>query len=134
MLFDSELTYLLLVHIFFYFYSLDRHYWHTRDSKLNYNTSVKIFFRIQKYFSIWNVESNLKALSAAFLLVLNSRLKGSTWETCKNVFYFTSKLFSFSRTSNFSILDIRISWRHQMPKHKTRDTFYWITWEVNTVR
>ena len=21
---------------------------------------------------------------------------------------------------------------HQMPKHETRNTFYWITWEVNT--
>ena len=33
----------------------------------------------------------------------------------------------------FKILDIHISWRHQMPRHKTRITFYWITWEVNTV-
>ena len=23
-----------------------------------------------------------------------------------------------------------MSWRHQMPKHETRNTFYWITWEV----
>ena len=29
------------------------------------------------------------------------------------------KLFSFSGKSNFSILDIQISWGHQMPKHKT---------------
>ena len=43
------------------------------------------------------------------------------------------KLFSFSRKSNFSILDIQISWHHQMPKHKTRNTFYWIIWEVNTI-
>ena len=24
-------------------------------------------------------------------------------------------------------------WRHQMPKHKARNTIHWITWEVNTV-
>ena len=33
-------------------------------------------------------------------------------------------LFSFSRKSKFRILDIQILWRHQMPKHKTRNTFY----------
>ena len=37
------------------------------------------------------------------------------------------------RKTKFRILDIQISWRHQMPKHKARITFYWITWEVNTV-
>ena len=42
------------------------------------------------------------------------------------------KLFSFLK-SNFRILDIQISWPHQMLNHKTRNTFYWITWEVNTV-
>ena len=36
------------------------------------------------------------------------------------------KLFLFSRKSNLSILDFQISWHHQMPKHKTRNTFYWI--------
>ena len=41
--------------------------------------------------------------------------------------------FSFSRKSLFNKLDIQISWRHQMPKHKMRNTFYWITWEVNKV-
>ena len=43
------------------------------------------------------------------------------------------KLFSFSRKSNFRMLDIQISWRNQIPKHKTRNTFYWITWEINTM-
>ena len=43
------------------------------------------------------------------------------------------KIFSFLRKSNFRILDIQISWRHQMSKHKTRNTFYWITWEVSIV-
>ena len=45
-------------------------------------------------------------------------------------------LFHFkcsSRQSTFNILDIQMSWRHQMPRHETRNTYYWITWEVNTV-
>ena len=57
-----------------------------------------------------------------------NRLKGSriTGWGCyifarKNAFYFTWKaLFQFS-------------WCYQMPKHKTRITFYEIPWEVNTV-
>ena len=45
-------------------------------------------------------------------------------------------LFHFkcsSRQSTFNILDIQMSWRHQMPRHETQNTYYWITWEVNTV-
>ena len=43
------------------------------------------------------------------------------------------ELFSLTRKSNFNILDIQVSWRHQVPKIKKRITFYWITWKVNTV-
>ena len=43
------------------------------------------------------------------------------------------KLFSFSRKSNFRILDNQVSWRHQMPKHKTRNTFCWTTWEISSL-
>ena len=43
------------------------------------------------------------------------------------------KLFSFSWKSNFRILDIQVSWHHQMPKHKIRNIFYWITLKVNPV-
>ena len=59
--------------------------------------------------------SRLKVVSATFLLVCFSSLEESTYEIWKNVFYFTS---------NVNILDIQISRRHQMPKHKTRNTFY----------
>ena len=55
---------------------------------------------------------------ATFLLVYLS-LKESFYKTRKNAFYFTSNL------------KIRIL-RHRMTKHKTRNTFYWITWEENT--
>ena len=51
----------------------------------------------------------------------------------KTFFILLQKLFSFSRKSKFRILDIQISWRHQISKHKKRNTFYWIYWEVNTV-
>ena len=43
------------------------------------------------------------------------------------------KLFSFLRKSNFRISDFQISWFHQMPKHKTRITLYWITWVVKKI-
>ena len=66
-------------------------------------------------------------LNATFLLVCFSSLKDTNCETWKMFFISLQKLFSFSRKSNFSILDIQISWRHQMPKHETRNTFYWIS-------
>ena len=74
----------------------------------------------------------LKAVSATFLLIFFLRLKESTCETRKNDFYFTSKAL-FLRWSNFNFSDIQISVRNQMPKQETRNTYYWITWEVNTV-
>ena len=42
-------------------------------------------------------------------------LKESTWETRTNVFISLQKLFSFLRKSKFRMLDIQISWRHQIP-------------------
>ena len=48
-----------------------------------------------------------------------------------NVFYFASKaLFDLP---NFKFYEIKMPWRHQMPKHETQNTFYWITWEVNII-
>ena len=49
------------------------------------------------------------------------------WNKEKMFFSSLQKLFPFSRKSNFRILDFQITWRHQMPKHKTRNIFYWIT-------
>ena len=76
---------------------------------------------------------SLKVVFATFSLVCFLCLKESTWETRKNVFISLQKLFLFSGKSNFRILDIQISWCHQMSKYETRNTFYWITWEVNTI-
>ena len=42
----------------------------------------------------------------------------------KEFFISLEKLFPFSRKSNFRILHFQISWHHQMPKHKTRNTFH----------
>ena len=68
----------------------------------------------------------LKVVSATFLLVCFLSLKESFCETRKKKL--VQKLFSFSRKLKFRILDTSISW-HQMPKHKTRNGFYWIAWE-----
>ena len=73
-------------------------------------------------------------MSATFLLVCFSILKESTCETWKKNFNSLDLiLFLLSATLNFSILEIQISWRHQMPKHRTRNTFYWIICEANKV-
>ena len=74
-----------------------------------------------------------KVVSTTFLLVCFLSLNESTCQTRKNAFYFTSKALFVLEKTNLSILDFQISWCHQMPKHKTRNTFCWITWGVNTV-
>ena len=51
----------------------------------------------------------------------------------KMSFISLQKLFSFSRKSDFRIIHFKISWRYHMPRHKTRNTFHWVTWEVNSL-
>ena len=63
-------------------------------------------------------------MSASFLLLCFLSLKESTFETRKMFLVSLEKLFSSSRKSKFRISDIQISRRHQMPKHKTINTFY----------
>ena len=65
----------------------------------------------------------------ASLFFESKRKHLSNYEKCFSL----QKLFSFSRKSNFRILLFQISWRHQMSNYKTRNTFHWITWEVNAV-
>ena len=60
-------------------------------------------------------------------------LNKSICQTRNIVFYFTSKALFSLRKSNFRILHFQISWRHQMPKDKARNTFQWITWEIQSV-
>ena len=50
----------------------------------------------------------LKFVSATFLLVCLLDLNESNYETRKNFFISLEKLFSFSRKSNFRILDFQI--------------------------
>ena len=66
------------------------------------------------------------------LAILFLSLNESICETRKMffiLFYFKSSL----RSQENKILHIQIWWCHQMTKHKTRNTFYWTTWEVITV-
>ena len=74
-----------------------------------------------------------KVVSATFSLVCFLSLNESTCQTRKIFFILHQNFCSLSRNSKFKILDIQISWRHQMPKHKTRNTFYWIMWKVNSL-
>ena len=39
----------------------------------------------------------------------------------KMCFVSLQKLFSFTKTSKFRILNIQISWSHEMPKHKNKE-------------
>ena len=59
-------------------------------------------------------------MSTTFLLVCFLSLSKSTW-LGKMFFIALQKLSLFSRKSNFRILHFQISWRYQMPKHKTRN-------------
>ena len=72
-------------------------------------------------------------MSTIFLLVCFLSLNESTCQIRKNVFYFTLKTLLFSRKSNFRILHFQVLWRHEMPKHNTRNTFQWIPREVNSL-
>ena len=45
----------------------------------------------------------------------------------ENVLFHFESFFSFLRKSDYDFSDIQMSWRHQMPKHETRNTFYWVT-------
>ena len=58
-------------------------------------------------------------------------VKESTYKTRKRNLF--QKLFLFSRKLNLRFLNLQVSRRHQMLKNKTRNTFHWITWRVNTV-
>ena len=82
------------------------------------------------FLSGWNV---VKGCVCCILPVCILSLNKSTWKPGKMFFLSLQELFSFSRKSDFRIPSFQVSWRLQMPKHKTRNTFHWITWKVNTV-
>ena len=79
------------------------------------------------------LSSSLKVVSTTLVLVCFLSLKKALVKLGKMFSNSLRKLFSFSRKSNFRILHFQISWRHQMPKHKTRNTFHWITCKVNSL-
>ena len=51
----------------------------------------------------------------------------------KMFFYFTSKALFIIKKIKVENIRFSVLWRHQMPKHKTINTCYWITWEVKTI-
>ena len=62
----------------------------------------------------------VRYIFASLFLSLNKKIV----KLGKMFFIWLQKHISFSRKSNFRILNLQISWRHQMPKHKTRNTFH----------
>ena len=54
-------------------------------------------------------------------------------KNCRKNFFFTLKDFSVLEISIIRILDIYFLWRDEIPTHKTRNTFFWTTWELSTV-
>ena len=101
-------------------------------SNIHWNNSTATADELLELMSIFR-GWYLKVLSATCFLVCPFSLKGALVKLRRMFFISLQKLFLFSRKSNFRILDIQIPWRYQMSKHKTRNIFYWITWEVNTV-
>ena len=74
---------------------------------------ASLFFK-SKGEPLWNLYFNFK------------NFKKFQFQKFQKFFLSIQKLFSFLRKLKFKILDIQISWRHQMPKYKTRNMFYWI--------
>ena len=63
----------------------------------------------------------LKIFASSFL-----SLKESTCEIKCFLFHFKSS-FCSQENQSLEFKGIQISWRNQMSKYKTRNTFYWIT-------
>ena len=74
-----------------------------------------------------------KVVSPTFLLVWFSSLKESFCETRKNVLCHFKSCFCSPEIQSLEFLNIKISWRHKMLQYQTSNTFYWITWKINTV-
>ena len=63
----------------------------------------------------------------------NLKEKERTFETRESFFYFNSKVL-FVLKINCKVLESCILWLRQMPKHWTKNTFNWLTWEVSPVQ
>ena len=67
------------------------------------------------------------------ILFFKSERKVSTLETWKSFLFISlQKLFLLLRYSNIRVLESWISWRDQIGKQETRNTFYCITLVVNS--
>ena len=130
------------IYIYIFIYMLIKTEYTVIIKSKNISTTVFLNFHnfsclqlkyIYVYMYIYYIYRALKVVSSTFLLVCSLSPKESSCETLKNVFYFTIKPLSIIKKTKFSILDIQISWRHQMTRNKTLNTFCWITSEVNRV-
>ena len=111
--------------------------WGSAAARLQSHYEETVYFQplsSQEFLVLMKVWANLRATQWFWTQNPWTKcLKESICETRKMFFISLRKLFSFLRYTDFKISDIQMSWRYQMPKHKTRNTFYWITWKVNTV-
>ena len=82
---------------------------------------MKFKLNTQKKFAAFLsfIKGCVRYIFASLFLSLNE----STCQMKKNVFYFTSKPLFVLEKIKFWNLHFQISWRHQMRKHKTRNTF-----------
>ena len=104
---------------------------HSRIHLMQFGSSFVELLKSRKPILYVNMSHLLKGCVRYIFASLVFKSKGEHLGN-KEIFSL-QKLFSFPRKPNFRILDTQISWRHQMPKYKTRNTVYWITREVNIV-
>ena len=106
-----------------FMYTLHQHFSPSQVLIYSLNFDVSDFIFDGRLFHISgpkDLKGCVRYIFASLFLSLNE----STCQTRKNAFFSFQNLFSFSRKSNFTILDFKVSCHHQMPKHKTRNTFY----------
>ena len=85
---------------------------------------------------MWDIfDDNLNIYPKKHEIHKSSQFTNISWYIYKNIS--TVKYFWYMKYNvypkDIRILHFQISRHHQKPKHKTRNTFHWITWEVNTV-
>ena len=92
----------------------------------SYNTSIEDLDVFS--FSVWRYKKIKVRFKGCVRYIFTSLFciskREHSWNKEKKII-FILKIITFS--------DIQMSWRHQMLKHETRNTYYWITWEVNSV-
>ena len=108
---------------------LNKHAGQQTGTLLKRDSDTLIFQRIvltfrNSHFPKHFMKATFKGCVCFIFAGLFLSLNKSPCQTRKFFFYISlQKLFSFSWKSNFRILNFQIWWRHQMPKHKAKNTF-----------